>query len=101
MTESQTAGEGFVFYVKNAINLTIRNDLHMDALENLYLEIRRPRSKPVVVVTWYRPPHASIAIFSYFESLIARLDSENVEYFVMGDLKVLRYDFYPKRQQHA
>lgn len=51
MTESPTVGKGLCFYAKNATNVTIRNDLHMDALENLCLEIRRPRSKPVVVVT--------------------------------------------------
>ena len=57
-------GGGVCFYVKkNAINFTIRNDLHMDALENLCLEIRRPRSKPAVVVTWYKPPDYSIGIF--------------------------------------
>lgn len=32
-------GGGICFYVKNAISFTIRNDLHMDALENLCLEI--------------------------------------------------------------
>ena len=79
-------GGGVCFYVKNEVHFTIRNDLHLDALENLCLEFRRPKSKPVVVVTWYRPPDASIGILSSFESLIGKLDRENVEYFVMGDL---------------
>ena len=39
------------FYVKRSINFTIRNDLKMDTLENLCLEIEKPRSKPFVVAT--------------------------------------------------
>lgn len=68
----------------------------MDTLENLCLEIQKPRSKPFVVATWYRPPDSSIGIFSPFETLIGKLDSENIEYFLMGDLNcdmvATRYD---------
>ena len=43
--------EGALFLCKKCNKCyTIRNDLHMDALENLCLEIRRPRSKPVVLL---------------------------------------------------
>ena len=42
-------------------------DLQMDVLEKLCLDIRRSKSKPVVVVTWYRLPDANIGIFSHFE----------------------------------
>ena len=58
----------------------------MNALENFCLEIRRLRSKPVVVVTWNRPPDAPTGIYSPFESLIGKLISENVVYFATGDL---------------
>ena len=89
-------GGGVCFYVKSSINFTIRNDLNMDTLENLCLEIQKPRSKPFVVATWYRPPDSPIGIFSPFETLIGKLDSENIEYFLMGDLNcdmiATRYD---------
>ena len=89
-------GGGVCFYVKSSINFTIRNDLNMDILENLCLEIRKPRSKLFVVATWYRPPDSPISIFSPFETLIGKLDSENIEYFLMGDLNcdmiATRYD---------
>ena len=42
-------GGGVCFYVKNSINFTVRNDLHMDALENLCLEIHKPNSKSFVI----------------------------------------------------
>lgn len=82
-------GGGVCFYVKNSINFTVRNDLNMDTLENLCLEIQKPRSKPFVVSMWYRPPDPSIGIFSPFETLIGKLDSENIEYFLMGDLTAI------------
>lgn len=56
----------------------------MAALENLCLEIHKPNSKPFVIVTWNRLPDSPIGIFSPFESLIGKLDSENVEFFCTG-----------------
>lgn len=50
----------------------------MDTPENLSLEIQKPSCKPFVVFTWYRPPDSPIGIFSPFETLIGKLDSENV-----------------------
>lgn len=79
-------GGGVCFYVKNSINFTIRNDLNVDSLENLCLEIQKPRSKPFVVVTWYRPPDSPVSIFSYFETLIGKLDSKTTEFYLLGDL---------------
>ena len=38
-------GEGVCFYVKRSINFTVQNDLHMDALENLCLEIQKAKFK--------------------------------------------------------
>ena len=37
-------------------------------------------------MTWYRPPDSSIDLFRPFEELIGKLDSENIEYYVLGDL---------------
>ena len=56
-------GGGVCFYVKNSINFTVRSDLHMDALENLCLEIHKPKARPFVIVTWYRPPDWHLAFF--------------------------------------
>ena len=54
--------------------------------ENLCLEIQKPISKPFVVATWYRLPDSHFGLFSPFQTLIGKLDSENIEYFLMGDL---------------
>ena len=49
-------------------------------------EIRKPSSKPFIVSTWYKPPDLTNDKFSYFEWFIGRLDSENVEYYLLGDV---------------
>ena len=73
---------GVCFYVQCNINSIPRFDMSIDQLENLCIEIRKPRSKPVLV-TWYRPPNSPVDKFNYFETLVGRLDAENVEYYLM------------------
>lgn len=63
-----------------------RHKDHIVQLENLCIEIRKPRSKLFLVVTWYRPPDSSVEIFTYFESLIGKIDAEYAEFYLMGDL---------------
>ena len=86
-------GGGVCFYVRQNIGYLTRHDLSMDQLENLCIEIRKPRSKPFLVATWYRPPDSLIDKFSYFETLVGKIDAENVEYHLMGDLNC---DLFPK-----
>ena len=70
-------------------------------LENLCLEMKKPHSKPFIVVTWYRTPNSPTSIFLSFENLIQKLDSENKEYYLMGDfncdLVATRYDNHTRK----
>ena len=58
----------------------------IDQLENRCIEIRKPRSKPFLLITWYRPPDSTVDKFNAFESLVGRLDTLNVEFYIMGDI---------------
>ena len=80
------SGGGICFYIKSTINFSVRTDLNIDELENLCIEIRKPNSKPFIVVNWYRPPNSSTGLFSHLENLIARLDLTNLEFFLLGDM---------------
>ena len=51
-------------------------------------EIKKPRSKSVLVSTWYRPPDSPMSQFIEFEKMIGSFDAENLEYFLLGDLNV-------------
>ena len=79
-------GGGVCFYIKTAINYSLPTDLHINNSQNLCLEMRKPNSKPFVIVTWYWPPYSPNEVFSSLENLIGRLDSENVEFCIMGDM---------------
>ena len=74
-------GGGICLYIKSTINFSVRTDLNVDELENLCIEIRKPNSKPFIVVNWYRLLNSPIGLFSHLENLIARLDLTNLEFF--------------------
>ena len=79
-------GGGVCFYVRTSINCTPRHDLNFKDLENLCIEIRKPRSKPFLVASWYRPPDSSVDTFNCFEALVGKMDAEGLEYYIMGDM---------------
>ena len=77
-------GGGVCFYIRTNINYSIRTDLNVQNLENLCIEIRKHRSKPFIVATWYRPPDSLVEMFNPFESLVGKFDSLGVEYYLLG-----------------
>ena len=54
-------------------------------MKNLIIEIRKPNSKPFLIATWYGPPGSPTELFSSFESFIDKLDSLDLEYYLLGD----------------
>ena len=52
------------------------------------MEIKKPRSKSILVSTWYRPPDSPVSHFSEIEQMIGSMDAENLEYFLLGDINV-------------
>ncbi|MCV6636078.1 hypothetical protein, partial [Candidatus Albibeggiatoa sp. nov. NOAA] len=60
--------------------------LNSKLLEILSVEIHKPNAKPFVVTSWYRPPNSLVDLFSNIDSLLGRLDSENIEHYLMGDM---------------
>ncbi|CAH3178322.1 unnamed protein product [Porites lobata] len=69
----------------------LRADLSPNNLECLTVKISKPRSKPFLVSTWYRPPQSSPGLFSTFERIIDKTDAENLELYLMGDLNIAIY----------
>ena len=62
-------GGGVCIYVRNNLIYRIRNDLMNENLEFLMIEISKPRSKPFLVGTWYRPPNSQRKLLNLFEDL--------------------------------
>ena len=70
-------GGGICIYIRSNLNFIERYDLISETLENLIVEIKKPRSKSILVSTWYRPPDSPISHFSEFEKMIGLMDAEN------------------------
>ena len=60
----------FIITNRSCINFSVRHDLSFDQLENLCILINKPRAKPFLIATWYRPPNSPAVKFSHFESLL-------------------------------
>ena len=79
-------GGGVCFYIRSNLNFQIREDLNMEELECLTLQISNAHSRPFLVSTWYRPPQSPPDIFNSFEQLVGKIDAENSELYLLGDL---------------
>jgi exonuclease III len=79
-------GGGVCIFIKNNLNFRFRNDLQSENLELLAIEIIKPRSRPFLVATWYRPPNSPAIAFTAFQNVIDKIDAENSEFYLLGDI---------------
>ena len=79
-------GGGVCFYICTCINYVVCKDLEFSTLENLAIEITKPRAKPIIISTWYRPPNSPSELFGDSEAFVGRLDTEGKEYYIISDL---------------
>ena len=82
------SGGGVRFYIRNSINLEVRQDLNNNEIESLTIEILKPKMKPFLITTWYRPPNSSIDKLKEFEKLLQDIDYEDKESIIMGDINI-------------
>ena len=68
------------------------DDLCDDQLECVVIEIIRPHPRPFFVSTWYRPPNSPKDIFRQFESLVDKVDYEQKDFYLLGDLNCNMHD---------
>ena len=81
-------GGGVCIYLRTNINYIMRDDLSSDNLECLIIEITKPRSKSLLLGTWYRPPNSPTSHLNDFENIIGKIDSENQELCILGDINI-------------
>jgi len=79
--------EGCVcIYLRTNLNFRIRDDLNNDNLECLFVEINVPRSTGFLIGTCYWSPGSPIELFNEFEKLVDKIDVENEELYLLGDI---------------
>ena len=79
-------GGGVSMYIRKNIPHSNREDLAVENIELICIEVKKPKSKPLLIATWYRPPNSSIEFFSDFEKFLQLVDDENKEIIITGDL---------------
>lgn len=79
-------GGGVAIFIRNAIPYIERRELIPDNVEAICLEIKKSKSKPVLISTWYRPPDSSIDLLDRFEKFLQKADDEQKELIITGDL---------------
>ena len=79
------SGGGVAFYVRDSIKMKLRDDVPSDGLELLRVEISPPKSKPFLVVAWYRRPSDTVDSFNKLGNALAFLDEEGKETILLGD----------------
>ena len=64
----------------------------------LSIEVKKPKSKPLLISTWYRPPNAKIELFQKFENFLKLIDNEDKDIIITRDLNC---DLIEHAQNHA
>ena len=75
-------------YIRNSINFNPRNYLHDEALEFLCVEISKPKVKPYLISTWYRPPNSCKDLFDKLLVILDKFEFLGIENKpnIIGDL---------------
>ena len=60
-------------------------DVPRNYLELICTEIEPPKSKPFLVLAWYKPPSAPVDIFLKLEKVISYFNKEGKEIILLGD----------------
>ena len=79
-------GGGVLLYIRDNIPVTVNNELAANNEELLWIEINRPKYKPLLIAAIYKPPNVKEA--SFLESLSncsAKIDLDENGLVLMGD----------------
>ena len=82
---SRTGG-GVCLYIRNVLNVIDRVKDIPSNLEAVCFELIKPKFKPLLVTTVYRPPSSGSDLMDLFETYLLTLDKEDKELIVPGDL---------------
>ena len=80
------SGGGVAMHIRNVIEYKTRSDFSDPDLEFLCIEIQKPKAKPFLLSNWYRPPNSPIELFNKFEVLLGKIEAENIESNILGEI---------------
>ena len=81
-----TRHEGGVFiYCCDTLEFRKLDDIPTLTLEMVCIEIKPPRAKPYLVLSWYRPPSDNVETFGKLYCVLRSLELEDKEFILLGD----------------
>ena len=66
--------------------------MQLQDLETITIEVCKPKAKPFLINTWYRPPGSSLELFNGYEQCIQKMNLENKEIILIGDFNADWFD---------
>jgi hypothetical protein len=86
--DRERSGGGVCIYIKNNASYNPREDLQSPDIENVWIEIVLPKTRPIIVGAVYRPPKQCYNKFlSEFEQILTKL-SYDTEKYILGDFNI-------------
>ena len=79
-------GGGVALYIRDSINCKCPIGLPDDNIELISIQVSKPKAKPFIVFTSYRPPGSTTELMNRFEDVLQKLDSYHREVNIIGDL---------------
>ena len=79
-------GGGVALYVRNVFNTINKTHTANVYLEAVRVEILKPKAKPILIATVYRPPNSGSDYMNNLECFLHELDNNNKEIIFTGDL---------------
>ena len=90
MTIEKTGrGGGVALYIHCKFNHKIRKDIHIEGIENIFIEIENKFGKNIIIGTLYRPPSSNINHFlESIDEQLEKISRENKSMYIMGDFNI-------------
>ena len=80
-----THGGGLIVYVNDDLPCIQRHDLEISSVESIWLEVKQPNSKPVLLSYVYRPPSSKVQWLHDFSSSLDNASTYENECLIIGD----------------
>ncbi len=86
-----------VVYVRENLHTSVRSDLALEDIEAIWIELKRPKCKPMIIGTIYRPPDKDVdQIIAAMDCVTNVIDMSKTEFAILGDFNI---DFGPQKDK--
>ena len=79
-------GVWVALYIHQDVQFELKEDLMCEELESVTVQIKNGKFKPFFVTSIYKLPGKPVSYFSELESMFGRMESQNKESIIMGDI---------------